>query len=119
MYGRGVIVWSPSASGPRLSNQTLASRAMGTAEGVQKTLKAQYLFGETPNRATGTVALPFSDCFVPSKPATFFQVDAAPERSRRRHAAKSMTRTSTTTRTKGWFMDRPSENARPPVRLQL
>src|SRR5437667_5643761 len=24
------------------------------------------LFGETPNRATGTVALPFSDCIVPA-----------------------------------------------------
>src|SRR6266550_3779224 len=27
------------------------------------------LFGETPNRATGTVALPFSDCIVPAKGA--------------------------------------------------
>ncbi len=26
-----------------------------------------HLFGETPNRATGTVALPFSDCIVPAK----------------------------------------------------
>src|SRR5947207_12158512 len=25
------------------------------------------LFGETPNRATETVALPFSDCMVPAK----------------------------------------------------
>jgi hypothetical protein len=25
-----------------------------------------HLFGETPNRATGTVALPFSDCIVPA-----------------------------------------------------
>ena len=25
------------------------------------------LFGETPNRATGTVALPFSNCIVPVK----------------------------------------------------
>src|SRR5947207_3013328 len=27
------------------------------------------LFGETPNRATETVALPFSDCMVPLSPA--------------------------------------------------
>ena len=26
-----------------------------------------HLFGETPNRATGTVALPFSDCIVPAQ----------------------------------------------------
>jgi hypothetical protein len=25
------------------------------------------MFGETPNRATGTVALPFFDCIVPAK----------------------------------------------------
>jgi len=25
-----------------------------------------HLFGETPNRATGTVALPFSECIVPA-----------------------------------------------------
>jgi hypothetical protein len=24
------------------------------------------VFGETPNRATGTVALPFSECIVPA-----------------------------------------------------
>src|SRR5439155_13467616 len=28
-----------------------------------------HLFGETPNRATGTVALPFSDCIVPAQAA--------------------------------------------------
>ena len=27
---------------------------------------AHQMFGETPNRATGTVALPFSDCIVPA-----------------------------------------------------
>jgi len=26
-----------------------------------------HMFGETPNRATGTVALPFSNCIVPAK----------------------------------------------------
>ena len=26
-----------------------------------------HLFGETPNRATGTVALPFSNCIVPAQ----------------------------------------------------
>ena len=28
---------------------------------------SRHLFGETPNRATGTVALPFFDCIVPAK----------------------------------------------------
>src|SRR5881396_497629 len=28
-----------------------------------------HLFGETPNRSTGTVALPFSDCIVPAQAA--------------------------------------------------
>ena len=27
--------------------------------------RLHYLFGETPNGATGTVALPFSNCIVP------------------------------------------------------
>src|SRR2546425_6794998 len=42
------------------------------------------LFGETPNRATGTVALPFSNCIVPAYFSNSERVDAALSQARQR-----------------------------------
>jgi len=51
--------WRPANGPAALVQLTSAPNSEGNL--------LHHLFGETPNRATGTVALPFSDCIVPAK----------------------------------------------------
>src|SRR6185503_20722569 len=63
----------PSASRRRSSNNHLG------APFVEWNL-SRHLFGETPHRATGTVALPFFDCRVPAKAARLASATSARRR---------------------------------------
>ena len=57
-----------SRAPPSASHRRAGCHLLGSPFGVWNL--PDPLFGGTPNSATGTVALPFSDCIVPAKEAT-------------------------------------------------